>query len=137
MGLNDCEKAFSLAHKQCIDTVPMVLDSIVCLPLKLDFICGFQNFDSNDSQQKVCDPSAVIDSKFGLKYLEMKEIGKKFTGNVSVNYAAPKPQHDFTSFITSLSINEKVDKKMAYIKTFINFTCGILVFIYLKIVYGR
>lgn len=116
--------------------MPRILNDIICLPLKADFICGLDNSDSNDEKPNVCDPSDVIDSKFGLKYAELKEITKKFTGDASLNYTVSMPQNAVAS-MKCFSFNEKVDTKLAFMKTFVNFTCSVLVFIYFKIVYGR
>jgi hypothetical protein len=115
------------------------VNDFICLPLKIDFICGIEH---DVSPSNHCDSSNVIDSNFGLEYVELKKIERKFTapyGDVSLNYTSLKEQlHAAKSInITGSKISKKVDEKVAHMNDFINVTCGILIFIYFKVVYGK
>lgn len=141
IGSSECERAFDTAFKECQRKVPPIVNDFVCLPLKIDFICGIENMVPNAFRSDVCNPSNVIDSNFGLEYVKLKEIEKKFTapfGDVSLNYTAPKELHSVKSINeTSQNVSKKVDEKVAYMNDFVNFTCGILAFIYFKVVFGK
>lgn len=134
IGANECEKAFNKAFEDCLLKVPPIVNNFICLPLKIDFICGIESSVPNTSRSNVCDPSNVIDSKFGLRYVKLKEIERKFTapyGDVPLNYTKSKELHAVKS------ISKKVDEKANAINAFVNFTCGFLIFVYFKVVYGK
>ena len=134
---NMCEEAFKKALEGCQRKVPSIVNQIICLPLKIDFICNVEDLYSKNFQ---CDPSNVIDSKFGPEYVELKELRKKFTtpyGDVSLNYTSPQSFAGESINGISKKINAKVDKNIFYIKAFTNLVCALLIFIYFQVFYGN
>lgn len=141
-GINKCEEAFNEAFKSCLEKAPPLLNNIICLPMKIDFICSVSNFFSN-AVGNVCDPSNVIDSNFGKEYAQLKDMGKKFTslyGNVSVNYT--KLNTNEVNVIksinaTSRGIIKTLDEKAAFVDMLVNYVQKFMIFIYFKVVYGK
>lgn len=137
---NMCEKAFRKAFDDCQQKVPSIVNQIICLPLKIDFICNVEDFYSKTSQSNLCDPSNVIDSKFGPEYMELKKIQKKFTtryGDVSLNHTSSESYAGKSINGLSEKINAKVDENIFYLKAFTNLVCALLVFVYFQVFYGN
>jgi hypothetical protein len=142
LGSMECEKAFHETHESCLLKAPPAVNYFICLPLKIDFICGIEkvlpNADSN-----ACDPSNVIDSNFGDAYVELREMEKQFQshyGNVSFNYTTTMS----AEYRAVESINEsnriitmRLEEKTAYMDGFTRLVCGFMVFVYFKVVYGE
>lgn len=140
-GLKKCQKSFNETFSKCVSKVPPVLNSIICLPLKLDTICGVNNFFVK-SVADVCDPSKVYDSSFGREFVQLKEKGRKFTsnyGNVSINYKTSNVKElRVVRMIngTTLSIEKKLEEKTKLVEDLLQFLKKFMAFVYLKVLYG-
>lgn len=134
---NTCKKAFRKSFEDCEQTIPYVVNKIICLPLKIDFICAVEDLYSGTLLTNVCDPSNVIDSKFGPEYVELRKFQEKFTapiGDVSLNYTSQVGRS--INGITE-KINAKVDENLFYLESFVNLVCAFLVFVYCQVFYGN
>lgn len=139
-GKRKCEAAFQIAYDKCFENVPAIVNYIICLPMKIDFICGVENVFSN--VVNICNPSTVIDSRFGSEYVKLKEMERKFTmhyGNISINYTTA----DVRKTIAMKSINEtrqivskKLQEKADHLDRIIYYVEKLMVFIYIKVIYG-
>lgn len=117
---------------------------IICWPLKIDYICGIEDWLSS-ARVDVCDPSNsnVIDSNFGSGYAQMKELGKQFTahsGNISFNYTRENVKKlNAVKLIneTSKEIKMKVEEKANYFHHAIRLVDKLMILIYFKIIYGK
>lgn len=130
---NNCERAFRKTLEDCKDQLPTVVNEIVCLPLRIDFICKVEDFLPIPSQPNVCDPSKVIDSKFGSEYVELKQFQEIFTApfsNVSVNYTS-QPGRSINE------VGEKVNENLVYLRALVNVLCAFLVLVYFQVFYGE
>lgn len=133
---NSCEQAFRKTFEDCKQKVPRVVNEIICLPLKVDFICNVEDFYTKTPKTNVCDPSNVIDSKFGSEYVELKRFQQKFTapyGDVSLNYTSEAGRS-----INGISekINAKIDENLFYLKALVNLVFAFLVFVFAQVFYG-
>lgn len=140
-GLNKCQEAFDETFKSCMNKAPRVLNSIICIPLKLDAICSITNFFTK-SVADVCDPSNVIDSSFGSEYVQLKEKGRKFMshyGNVSINYTTSNLKElRVVNLIngTSQKIVRNLEDKTNFVENLLKVVEKFMVFVYLKVIYG-
>jgi hypothetical protein len=129
---NSCETAFRKTFEDCKKTVPSIANEIVCLPLKINFICNIEDLVSKPSPANVCDPSNVIDSKFGTEYVELKKFQQKFTapyGDVSVNYTSQTDR-------SIKGASEEINENLFYLKALVNLVCAFLVLVYFQVFYG-
>lgn len=81
----------------------------------------------------------MIDASFGERYARLKAMGRKFTadyGNASINYSQAYVNGFNLINETSQSIRAEVDEKAGAMHGFVRFVDGILILIYLKVVYG-
>lgn len=91
----------------------------------------------------ICDPSSVIDPKFGNEYHQLKKMEEKFTmhyGNVSVNYTTSniKEINVLESInATSRGISKALEEKAAFIDNFVNYVQKFMIIIYFKVLYGE
>lgn len=121
---------------------PLGLNYIICLPLKIDFVCGVEDLFSNLGGN-LCDPSNVIDASFDADYTRLKEKGRQFMvhyGNVSINYTASTDdvRHTVKSINdTSRSIVKKLKEKTTFIDDFVHYVGKFMLLIYFKVIYGN
>lgn len=140
-GKIKCEKALEKASLDCMEKTPVVVNYIVCAPLKIDFVCSLGKMFT--SITNVCDPSDVVDSSFGSEYVKLKEkeelFAKKY-GNVAVNYttASAKAMKVVKSInATSRNVGEKLQEKAELVDRLSNFISKLMIFVYIKILYGK
>lgn len=121
---------------------PLVLNYVICLPLKIDFVCGVEDLFLNIGGN-LCDPSNVIDSTFNADYTRLKEKGRQFMvhyGNVSINYTASTDdvRRTMNSInITSRSIVKEIKEKTTFIDDFLHYVNKFMLLIYFKVIYGN
>lgn len=138
-GVNKCEASFQKTFDSCMQEAPSIVNYIVCWPLKIDFICGIENVFSNVAN--ICDPSPVIDSSFGTEYVRLREVERQFTmhyGNVSINYTASNVKEAVESLNESTrSVGRELEKKAALLDRVVYYVEKLMVFFYMKVIYGR
>lgn len=140
LGQKKCESAFEKQYDSCYETVPAVL-SVVCLPLKIDFICGLENLFA--SVADVCDPSSIIDADFGKNYKRLKEKGDRYLshyGNVSIEIeTADLRELEIVQSInkTSEGIATQLHEKKQFIDYLMRIFMKLMTLVYLKMIYGN
>lgn len=75
-------------YEKCIAKLPAIVNRLLCLPMKVTFICNIGDAFSNE--HGICDPSHEIDNDFGENYAELKDIQHTFLANFSnakINYS--------------------------------------------------
>lgn len=139
-GKLKCEAAFKKQLDSCYDDLPMVL-SFVCLPLKIDFICGFENIFANIAD--VCDPSGIIESVFGDDYKMFKETSNRYVsqyGNVSIDFQTSDPREmKIVKAVdqTTERIGVKLHEKKVFVDYLITVFMKLMILVYLKMIYGN
>lgn len=142
LGTKKCVRAFNTSLEKCMTQAPPLVNEMVCWPLRIDYICGFENVFSN-AGAKVCDPSNVIDANFGKDYARMKELGRQLTaqsGNISLNYTKPNLSDlKAVKMIneTSRDIRARLDEKAHYVQVLMRLVDRFMLLIYLKVIYGK
>ena len=126
-----------------MDKAPRVLNIIICLPLKLDGICGFNNFFTKSVAEVCDDPSSVMDLNFERKYVQMKDKGfSKFTsnyGDISFNYTASNIKDlRVVKLIngTSQKIGNELREKSNFAEKFLQVVGKFMILVYFKVLYG-
>ncbi|CRL07688.1 CLUMA_CG020645, isoform A [Clunio marinus] len=114
-GVHTCEKAFEKAYNNCLEEIPTAIRYAICWPFNIDLICGIENTFIS-SFVNTCDPSNVIDSSFGVEYMQLKEMGKQFmthAANISIKYKTnEKPPKVVSSMNeTNNKIKKNFDEK--------------------------
>lgn len=139
---NKCVQAFNTSHEKCMSQAPPLVNDMVCWPLRIDYICGFEDVFYN-AGAKVCDPSNVIDANFGKDYARMKELGRQLTAqsdNISLNYTKPylsdlKAVRMINE--TSRDIRARLDEKAHYVQVLMRLVDRFMLLIYLKVIYRK
>jgi hypothetical protein len=140
-GKKKCEAAFDQVYQSCLKETPAVVNSVVCLPLKIDFICGAGNLFSK-AFVNICDPSKVIDASFGTDYVDLKKVAKNFTneyGSMSINYTTSnvKDLNAVKSFdATSRRVGRHLEEKANLIEKVFRYVQKLMILIYFKVIYG-
>ncbi|XP_075170440.1 ubiquitin protein ligase sneaky [Haematobia irritans] len=92
VGKARCRKAFANALVKCREKMPYMLKSLLCWPLKIDFICKINILGNPDT---ICDPSEVIPPDFGKTYMDLLRTEERLfqeNSNVKVNYTIANPK---------------------------------------------
>lgn len=79
-GVHRCKNSFKQIYDQCYEKLPIVVNTLLCWPLKIDFVCN-----SNDlfgTEKDICTPEHVIDSEFGADYSELKDAEQELIGGL-------------------------------------------------------
>ncbi|XP_019893505.2 protein sneaky [Musca domestica] len=87
-----CRKAFANSLDKCREKMPFILKTLICWPLKIDFICKI-NILGNP--EKICDPSDAIPADFGQTYVNLVQNESKLykeNSDVKVHYAISSPE---------------------------------------------
>lgn len=137
-AVNKCEASFQKTFDSCMQEAPPIVNYIVCWPLKIDFVCGIQNVFSNVAN--ICDPSPVIDSSFGSEYVRLREVEKQFTmhyGNVSMNNTASNLKQIQALNEATKNASRELEKKAGLLDVFVLYAKKLLVFFYIKLIYGK
>lgn len=91
-GAEKCLKAFSDTYDDCIDKLPIIINAMLCWPMKITFVCNIGEafgIGSDNDGKDICDPSNEIDDRFGQQYLELRNMENLLIGNfsnVELNY---------------------------------------------------
>lgn len=95
-GADRCRQAFQEVHDNCYDKLPVVLNTLLCWPLKIGFVCNIGSSLGLDDENGPCNPSTIIDSKFGENYVQLKSTNEKLIGNfsdVEIDYKTTKSEN--------------------------------------------
>lgn len=82
-GLRRCERAFETAFERCHEKLPMIVNTLLCWPVKLTVVC--RAVDMFGGARDICDPSEEIDQDFGENYQELNGVVANFS-DVQLNY---------------------------------------------------
>lgn len=80
--VDQCKKSFDDTYLRCKASMPVVINLILCLAMKLDFFCQFNRVIGN-----ICSPQ--VDKELGERYVGLKKMQNDLKGNISgvnVNY---------------------------------------------------
>ncbi|XP_055371591.1 protein sneaky [Condylostylus longicornis] len=134
-GKNKCIEAFAQMYDKCMEMMPIVVNYLLCWPMKIDLMCHMSLGTS-----EICDPKDAINSTFGETYSKVKEIGEQFSKNITnvkVNYTVINPKN-IPGVISAQETGERVVKSFnAKIKLFefcIEIINRILAFIFVRLV---
>lgn len=75
-AVDRCKSSFADAYLRCKDSMPVVINYILCLPMKLDFLCHFTRVLGS-----ICSPH--LDENLGEDYVGLKRMQNDLRGNVS------------------------------------------------------
>lgn len=86
-GVARCKSAFNDAFQKCSDRLPMLINSLLCWPIKITVVCNMG--DLFGSTSNMCNPSNEIDPELGTNFIELKSILSNFS-DVKLNYTTIK-----------------------------------------------
>lgn len=102
-----CRQAFKETVDKCMDVIPIIINHLLCWPLRIDFICDFKILDPDDA----CVPDEnIIDSKFESSYIKLKNIVNETSVenekgmNMEYKVVMPKLSNKYVFFLYYLQI---------------------------------
>ncbi|XP_062550681.1 protein sneaky [Armigeres subalbatus] len=114
-GVKRCEQTFQKVYDDCHEKLPILVNYLLCWPMKLDLMCGAsQVFGNKDA---ICSAENVVDSEFGEDYVQLIGEKEKLTGNledVNIQYEFVDIQHQegyLTAKETSKQIRKEFERK--------------------------
>ncbi|EAT46485.1 AAEL002356-PA, partial [Aedes aegypti] len=114
-GITRCEQTFQKVYDDCHEKLPILVNYLLCWPMKLDMMCGAGKMFGN--QDEICSPDGVVDSEFGQDYGQLKNERERLVGdlkNVSIQYEfVDMEQHEgyLTAKETSKEIKNEFERK--------------------------
>ncbi|XP_055905141.1 protein sneaky isoform X2 [Eupeodes corollae] len=140
-GENRCKDAFSSAHDKCMDKLPFVINTLLCWPLRIDYVCNM-NLLGYQETGGICDPGNVIDAKLGENMIDLKEteddLFQNIT-NVGISYEVVKIQQPAqlrAAKETAKVVMEEITEKKKTFDYIMSIMQRILSFVFLKIIYA-
>lgn len=69
-----------------MEKIPVVLDYILCWPMKVDFVCNIgEQLGAYGGENGICDPSNIVDDNFGKDFVELKQIDQELMTDVNIS----------------------------------------------------
>lgn len=82
-GQDRCRQAFHSAYEKCMEKLPVVVDTLLCWPMKVTVVCRAVLSKVGD----VCNPSESLDPAMGHDYVELQQTTRMMSA-VQVNMSA-------------------------------------------------
>lgn len=93
-GTDKCMKAFSEMYEKCYNKLPFLVNTLLCWPMKITFICNINDvLGIGNGGSGICTPK--IDPELGENYIELRRTEKQLLGNftnVKFNYTVIKSE---------------------------------------------
>ncbi|XP_055852072.1 protein sneaky isoform X2 [Episyrphus balteatus] len=140
-GENRCKNAFSSAHEKCMERLPVVVDTLLCWPLRIDFVCNMELLGYQETGG-ICDPSGVIDPKLGENMINLKETEHDLFQNVTdagISFEVVKiqqpPQLKAAKETANIVMEEITAKKKSF-DYIMSIMQRILSFVFLRVIHS-
>lgn len=102
-GAGKCRQAFKETMDSCMESLPYIINHLLCWPLRIDFICDINIIDPD----KACVPDdTIVDDNFEKSYNQLKKISNETVSDnekgMTMEYKVMTPEeYEFNFLILS------------------------------------
>ncbi|XP_058457473.1 protein sneaky [Malaya genurostris] len=79
-GVKRCKHEFQKVYDQCNLKLPIVIRTLMCWPLKIDFVCSSSEMFGDEDE--ICSPDEVINEEFGQDYGKLMNAEEELIGGL-------------------------------------------------------
>ncbi|XP_063706428.1 protein sneaky [Culicoides brevitarsis] len=134
VAVDGCKKSFADAYLRCEAAMPVVINYLLCLPMKMDFFCHFTRLVGN-----ICAPE--VDKQLGTQYQKLKKMQNSLKGNVSgvsLNYTTLQ-NDEMKPFLAIKKAGQEVltefDEKLEIIQKVLAFIEKLLAYVFIRVIF--
>ncbi|XP_053674561.1 protein sneaky [Anopheles nili] len=137
-GITRCKAAFERTYDECHDSLPPLVNTLLCWPMKIDFACSSAELFGVGA---VCRMEDVLGEDFGENYRLLKQTEHQLTGgigDIQIDYQVPELRnHSGYLKIKSASkeIGKEFGKKKRFLRVVLYLVRKVFAFIFLRVIY--
>ncbi|XP_065084574.1 protein sneaky [Ochlerotatus camptorhynchus] len=139
-GVGRCKQAFQRVYDKCHEKLPILVNYLLCWPLKIDFMCSASEmFGDHD---EICSSEDVVDPEFGQDYGQLKSSREDLVGDlkdIRIEYEfVDMEQHEgyLTAKQTSKQVVQEFERKKESFDLVVFILKKIFAFIFVKVIFG-
>uniref|UniRef100_A0A182IMI2 Dendritic cell-specific transmembrane protein-like domain-containing protein n=1 Tax=Anopheles atroparvus TaxID=41427 RepID=A0A182IMI2_ANOAO len=137
-GVSRCKAAFERTYDECHESLPVLVNTLLCWPMKIDFACSSADLFGSGT---VCQMEDVLDADFGDNYRLLKQTEHQLTGGVddlAIDYQVPDLRNH-SGYLTIKSASKRMTKefgrKKHSLRVVLYLVRKVLAFIFLRVIY--
>uniref|UniRef100_A0A182TDZ1 Uncharacterized protein n=1 Tax=Anopheles melas TaxID=34690 RepID=A0A182TDZ1_9DIPT len=138
-GVDRCKAAFERSYDECSESLPPLVNTLLCWPMKLDVACSTAELFGVGA---VCRMEDVLDEDFGANYRLLKQTEQQLTGGVGsigIDYQVPDLRNH-SGYITikkaSKQLGKEFSKKKHFLRLVSYFVRKVFAFIFLRVIFS-
>uniref|UniRef100_A0A182LUT7 Dendritic cell-specific transmembrane protein-like domain-containing protein n=1 Tax=Anopheles culicifacies TaxID=139723 RepID=A0A182LUT7_9DIPT len=138
-GVNRCKAAFERTYDECSESLPPLVNTLLCWPMKIDFACSSAELFGVGT---VCQMEDVLDEDFGENYHLLKRTEQQLTGGmagIKIDYQVPD-LHNHSGYVTiknaSKEMGKEFDQKKHFLRLVMYLVRKVFAFIFLRVIYS-
>uniref|UniRef100_A0A182KBE7 Dendritic cell-specific transmembrane protein-like domain-containing protein n=1 Tax=Anopheles christyi TaxID=43041 RepID=A0A182KBE7_9DIPT len=138
-GVSRCKAAFERTYDECSASLPPLVNTLLCWPMKIDFACSSAELFGAGA---VCRMEDVLDEDFGANYRLLKLTEQELTGGVGdirIDYQVPDLRNH-SGYLTiksaSKQMGKEFNKKKHFLRLVMYFVRKVFAFIFLRVIFG-
>uniref|UniRef100_A0A182QHZ8 Dendritic cell-specific transmembrane protein-like domain-containing protein n=1 Tax=Anopheles farauti TaxID=69004 RepID=A0A182QHZ8_9DIPT len=138
-GVKRCKAAFERTYDECSESLPPLVNTLLCWPMKIDFACSSAELFGVGT---VCRMEDVLDADFGVNYRLLKQTEQQLTGGVggiTIDYQVPDLRNHsgyLTIKTASKQMGKEFSKKKHFLRLAMYLVRKVFAFIFLRVIYG-
>uniref|UniRef100_A0A182WAL4 Dendritic cell-specific transmembrane protein-like domain-containing protein n=1 Tax=Anopheles minimus TaxID=112268 RepID=A0A182WAL4_9DIPT len=138
-GVDRCKAAFERTYDECSESLPPLVNTLLCWPMKIDFACSSAELFGVGT---VCQMEDVLDEDFGENYRLLKLTEQQLTGGmagIKIDYQVPDLRNH-TGYVTiknaSKQMGKEFDQKKHFLRLVMYLVRKVFAFIFLRVIYS-
>ncbi|XP_035791120.1 protein sneaky-like isoform X2 [Anopheles albimanus] len=137
-GVERCQRAFEKSYDECSESLPPVVNALLCWPMKIDLACSSAELFGVGT---VCKMEDVLDDDFGENYRLLKVAERQLTGgvsNVEMDFELPDLRnHPGFQTIKNASkqMGHELGERMEALGMLMYLVRKVFAFIFLRVIY--
>uniref|UniRef100_A0A182N7W5 Dendritic cell-specific transmembrane protein-like domain-containing protein n=1 Tax=Anopheles dirus TaxID=7168 RepID=A0A182N7W5_9DIPT len=138
-GVERCKAAFERTYDECSESLPPLVNTLLCWPMKIDFACSSAELFGVGT---VCQMEDVLDEDFGENYRLLKQTEQQLTGGVGgikIDYQVPDLRNHsgyLTIKTASKQMGKEFSKKKHFLRLVMYLVRKVFAFIFLRVIYS-
>uniref|UniRef100_A0A182T7D0 Dendritic cell-specific transmembrane protein-like domain-containing protein n=1 Tax=Anopheles maculatus TaxID=74869 RepID=A0A182T7D0_9DIPT len=138
-GVDRCKAAFERTYDECSESLPPLVNTLLCWPMKIDFACSSAEMFGVGT---VCQMEDVLDEDFGENYRLLKLTEQQLTGGISrikIDYDVPDLRNH-SGYVTiknaSKEMGKEFGKKKHFLRVVMYLVRKVFAFIFLRVIFS-
>uniref|UniRef100_A0A182YQ08 Dendritic cell-specific transmembrane protein-like domain-containing protein n=1 Tax=Anopheles stephensi TaxID=30069 RepID=A0A182YQ08_ANOST len=138
-GVDRCKAAFERTYDECSESLPPLVNTLLCWPMKIDFACSSAELFGVGA---VCQMEDVLDDDFGENYRLLKVTERQLTGGmggIKIDYEVPDLRNH-SGYVTiknaSTKMGKEFSKKKHFLRVVMYLVRKVFAIIFLRVIFS-